>query len=48
MGTRISGTGAVVGKRMVSKKEFVSICSKNGDKTSLARGFADKVKAENK
>lgn len=48
MGTRISGTGAVVGKRIVSNEEFVSLCSKNDDKTSLAREFADKVKAENK
>ncbi|MBS3756851.1 MAG: ketoacyl-ACP synthase III [Desulfobacterales bacterium] len=48
MGTRISGTGAALGKRIVSNEEFVSLCSKNDEKTSLAREFADKVKAENK
>lgn len=48
MGTKISGTGAVVGKRVVSNEEFVALCKKNDNKTELARQFANKAKAENK
>ncbi len=48
MGTKIIGSGAVVGKRTVSNEEFVEICKRNDDKTELARQFADKVNAEDK
>ena len=48
MGPRISGTGAVVGKRVVSNAEFVALCKKNDTKTALAGQFADEFKAENK
>jgi len=48
MKTKISGTGMVLGKRVVTNDEFVALCKKNDDKTELARQFAQKAKAENK
>ncbi len=48
MKTKISGTGVVLGKRVVTNEEFVELCKKNDEKTELARQFAEKAKAENK
>ncbi|MCP4600204.1 MAG: ketoacyl-ACP synthase III [Proteobacteria bacterium] len=48
MKTRISGTGVVLGKRVVTNEEFVALCKENDNRTELARQFAEKAKADNK
>jgi 3-oxoacyl-[acyl-carrier-protein] synthase III len=48
MGIKVCGTGAVVGGRSVTNKEFVEICRKNDERTDSARKFAQKAKDENK